>query len=84
MNGLFVIILLLLPILLHGQEISVKPYQEGLDACNKKVQESKKGNPDTFVIFEPDCMIGSTMPQFIGTTFEGRQVSAAFISSIRV
>lgn len=75
MKSTSLIILLMLPILLHGQEISVKSYQEGLDACNKKVQESKKANPDKFVIFEPDCMIGSTMPQFIGTTFEGRQVS---------
>lgn len=75
MNRIFALTLLLLPTVFYGQNTNTKSYQEGLDACKKIVQENQKKNPDKFIYTGPDCMIGATMPQFIGTTFEGRQVS---------
>ena len=72
------IILLVMPTMVNGQK-SIS-YKEGLDNCQRIIEESKRIRPDTFIFSVPDCLIGAKIPEFSATTIDGKEISADYFS----
>ena len=53
-------------------------YQEGLDNCQKIVEENQKLNPDKFIYTGPECMIGARVPEFSAFTLDGKEITPEF------
>jgi len=73
MKSSFTSMLLLLHIayLAQGQVT----YNEGLANCNRIQEEKKQNNPNGLVYVGPDCVAGSTIPEFESTSIEDKQIS---------
>ena len=60
-------------------------YKEGLDNCQRIIEEYKRTNPDTFIYTGPDCLIGAKVPEFSATTIDGKEISKVyFIGKITI
>lgn len=77
------IILLVMPTMVNCQK-SIS-YKEGLDNCQRIIEENKRTNPDTFIYTGPDCLIGAKVPEFLATTIDGKEISEIyFIGKITI
>jgi hypothetical protein len=71
-------ILLLMPTLVYGQR-SIS-YKEGLDNCQRIIDENKRVNPDTFIYTGPECLIGARVPEFSAITIDGKEISPEYFT----
>ena len=69
------IFLLILPALIKSQSSSGISYQEGLDNCQKIVDENQKLYPDKLIYTGPDCLLGASVPEFSALLMDGKKIS---------
>jgi len=50
-------------------------YEEGLENCNRIQKEKEKDNPNAFSLGDPDCVVGSQIPEFEASTMEGKKIN---------
>ncbi len=57
------------------QKPKTSTYAEGLENCNQIQEEKKRENPNAFLFENPDCIIGSQIPDFDAITVEGKKIN---------
>ena len=70
--------LLLFPTLIDSQSNIGISYQEGLDNCQRIIEEKQKLSPDEHIYTGPDCLIGARVPEFSGITIDGKEISSDY------
>ncbi len=71
---------LIIPACISSQISMGIPYQDALEKCWRMVEENQRMYPDSFIYSGPECMIGSGMPEFSATTFDGQEISAEYFT----
>ena len=78
MKKFIYIFLLFIPALIKCQSRSGISYQEGLDNCQKIVEENQKLYPDKFIYTGPDCLIGASVPEFSTITYDAKEINTEY------
>ncbi len=73
-----ILLFLLLPAIIYSQSTKTISYQEGLEHCQKLIEEKQKQDPGHFFMVLPDCLVGVQVPEFSGTTLEGKKITSNY------
>ncbi len=57
------------------QDSKVMTYEEGMENCNRILEEKAKAHPNGYVYDDADCIIGYQIPAFEGTTRDGKKIN---------
>jgi peroxiredoxin len=71
-------LLLLFPTIIFSQAPRTISYQEGIDRCLELVKQHQKEDPDHFFMAQPDCLVGVQIPEFSGTTLDGKKFTSNY------